>query len=101
MTSNDVFHAPLRIDAAHPSLPGHFPGCPLVPGVVMLEAVANAVRAWRDLRLARIVEVKFIAPLLPGELANIALSGAESKLRFEIRRDDQLLARGVIEAVAS
>ena len=42
-----TFEQPLRIDAAHPALPGHFPGQPLVPGVMMLEQVARALRAWR------------------------------------------------------
>ena len=27
----------------HPSLPGHFPGRPIVPGVVMLERVLEAI----------------------------------------------------------
>lgn len=96
--TTDAFLAPLRIAATHPCLPGHFPGYPLVPGVVMLEAVADALRAWRGMRLARVVEVKFVAPLLPGQEARIALSGTQARIRFEIHRDGQLLARGIIEA---
>ena len=34
---------PIRIEADHPSLPGHFPGRPLVPGVMLLEQVALAL----------------------------------------------------------
>lgn len=30
----------LRIGADHPCLPGHFPGRPVVPGVVLLDRVA-------------------------------------------------------------
>ena len=29
----------------HPSLPGHFPGRPLVPGVVLLDRVLEAIEA--------------------------------------------------------
>jgi len=86
-----------RVPVAHPALPGHFPGQPLVPGVVMLEAVAQALRAWRGERLVRIAEAKFAAPLRPDETAEVRLSDNGGRLRFEIRRGDTLLARGVIE----
>jgi 3-hydroxymyristoyl/3-hydroxydecanoyl-(acyl carrier protein) dehydratase len=44
---NDAFRTALRIEAAHPALAGHFPGNPVVPGVVLLERVAAAWRGWR------------------------------------------------------
>ena len=31
------------ISADHPSLPGHFPGHPIVPGVVLLDRVLEAI----------------------------------------------------------
>ncbi|KZC35496.1 UNVERIFIED_ORG: hydroxymyristoyl-ACP dehydratase, partial [Rhodanobacter sp. FW104-R5] len=68
------FEQALRIGAGHPALPGHFPGVPLVPGVVLLEQVALALRAWRGQRLARVLEAKFAAPLLPEETARLHLS---------------------------
>jgi 3-hydroxymyristoyl/3-hydroxydecanoyl-(acyl carrier protein) dehydratase len=92
-----MFEQSLCIDASHPALPGHFPGQPLVPGVVLLEQVALALRAWRGQRLARVVEAKFLAPLLPDETAVIRLASADARIRFEIRRDDTLLARGIVE----
>jgi len=92
-----AFEHPLCIGASHPALPGHFPDQPLVPGVVLLEQVALALRAWRNQRLARVVEVKFLAPLLPDETAVVRLTSADARVRFEIRRDDTLLARGIVE----
>lgn len=85
------------IAPGHPSLPGHFPGRPLVAGVLLLEQVAQALRSWRGERLARVLEAKFIAPLLPGEAAEVALTAAGERVRFEIRRESSLLARGLIE----
>lgn len=97
MTSVSPFERRFVVEAGHPSLPGHFPGAPLVPGVLLLEQVALALRQWRDERLARVIEAKFVAPLLPGEPAQVVLGEDRGRLRFEIRRGSELLARGVIE----
>lgn len=99
--SDSVFEQVLRIDAGHPVFPGHFPGHPLVPGVVLLEQVAQALFAWRGQRMLRVLETKFMAPLLPDETAAVHLTDMATggtKVRFEIRRGDMVLARGVIEA---
>ena len=89
------------VPSSHPALPGHFPDHPLVPGVVMLEQVALALRAWRDQHLARVAEAKFVAPLLPDETAELTLSETGSRARFEIRRGGELLARGVVEGAGA
>jgi 3-hydroxymyristoyl/3-hydroxydecanoyl-(acyl carrier protein) dehydratase len=96
------FSQALQFDAGHPALPGHFPGQPLVPGVLLLEQLALALRAWRDQRLVRVPEAKFVAPLLPGETAQLHLTPAASAARvhFRIERGGVLLARGVIEGEA-
>ena len=69
----------------------------LVPGVVLLEQVALALRDWRGQRLSRVLEAKFVAPLLPEQEARIALTEARGRVRFEIHRGEDLLARGSIE----
>lgn len=95
--SHATFHRVFLVNADHACLPGHFPGAPLVPGVVLLEQVALALREWRGERLARVLEAKFVAPLLPQQEARIALSEIHGRVRFEIHRGDDLLARGAIE----
>ena len=60
----------------HPSLPGHFPGRPLVPGVVLLDRVIAVIEAqYGALGPLRLPQVKFVQPLLPGESARIELDG--------------------------
>ena len=56
----------LVVDAGHPSLPGHFPGEPVVPGVLLLAQVESALLE-RGLRIVGCKRVKFVAPVLPGQ----------------------------------
>lgn len=104
MDSRTASDTPYRtvfcVPAEHPCLPGHFPGHPLVPGVLVLEQVARALRDWRQQRLVRVREVKFLAPLHPQEMVELELVGRSGQVRFEMRRDGQLLARGAIEGEA-
>ena len=93
----DGYHTMLRFPADHPSLPGHFPGRPLVAGVLLLERVADALRAWRGERLACVREAKFVAPLQPEEPAELEMTPAGAQVRFEVRRGGTLLARGLVE----
>ena len=82
-----------------PCLDGHFPGRPLVPGVVVLERVLAAVEAAHGaIGPLRLPQVKFLRPLLPGREARIVLDGAAPRWRFEVQGDEGVLARGEIVA---
>ena len=91
----------------HPSLPGHFPGRPLVPGVVVLERVVEAIEAAHGpLPALRLPQVKFLQPLLPGERACIELArmepeGAAPRWRFRVLREATLIASGEIHGGAT
>ena len=83
----------------HPSLPGHFPGKPIVPGVVLLERVIDAIEATHGpLPPLRLPQVKFMQPLLPGENAQVHIEGTMPRWRFRVVRGDALLASGGIVA---
>ena len=91
--------ARFAIDADHPALPGHFPGRPVVPGVVVLDRVLAAIEAAHGpLAALRLPQVKFMAPLLPGQVARIELDGAAPHWKFRVWRGDALLARGELVA---
>src|SRR5579863_7366184 len=89
------FHARFRIGRDHPALPGHFPGHAVIPGVVLLDHVAAALESWRGARIAGLPQVKFLAPLLPEEEAEIILHDAGKSIRFNIFRAGALIANGV------
>ena len=87
-----------RIPATHPCLPGHFPGHPLVPGVLVLEQVLLAVSqaAGQAVASVRLPQVKFLAPLYPEQDAEVVLEGQAPRWRFQVRGPDGLVARGEV-----
>ena len=93
------------IGADHPCLPGHFPGNPLVPGVVILDRVVAALEAGHGpLGALRFPQVKFVQPLRPGEAAKVTLEplpGTAPRWRFRVERDGVLLASGDVAADAT
>lgn len=83
------------IPADHPCLPGHFPGMPIVPGVVLLERVAEACAAAGGNRLSGLVEAKFLRPVRPEQPFTIALERpTDGSAAFEIRNNEGVLVRG-------
>lgn len=93
--TSKVFEVP----AAHPIFAGHFPGRPIVPGVMLLECVlaevADSLR--RPTAALRVREAKFFAPLEPGQRAQVDLAFSGTRCTFDIRRDGATIARGVLE----
>jgi 3-hydroxymyristoyl/3-hydroxydecanoyl-(acyl carrier protein) dehydratase len=91
--------ATLRVPAGDPVFAGHFPGRPIVPGVMLLD--------WtlRELALAlgcgshslRIREGKFFATLQPDELAELCIDDSGGRWAYRIRHAGVLLASGVVE----
>ncbi len=96
--------AGFTIDADHPALPGHFPGRPVVPGVVVLDRVLAAIEAAHGpLGALRLPQVKFVRPLLPGEAARIELEALATAAdagpcwRFRVLHDDATVATGEVQ----
>lgn len=86
------------IDTGHCCLDGHFPGAPIVPGVVLLDHVARAAAERYGGCLRRIVRCKFVAALRPDEACCIELAPkSASRLQFACNGPDGCVAMGVIE----
>lgn len=82
----------------HPCLAGHFPGNPVVPGVLLLDHVLAIAEAWRAAPLGALTlpQVKFVQPLLPGQQADVELVATASGFAFSVHHAGQLLARGSV-----
>ncbi len=76
---------------------GHFPDEPIVPGVILVESMAQSCRAWLNMRLgkkargfiASIERAKFLKPVRPGDMvlmrsrpANLISDDSDASSRF-------------------
>lgn len=89
----------LRIAADHPCLPGHFPGNPLVPGVVLLDEVrAFAQSALAPGALRALPMVKFVAPVRPEQDFDVILApGADGRIAFRVEVDGAVAVQGSLQ----
>ena len=96
-----TFEVRCAITADHPSLPGHFPDAPLVPGVLILDEVRAALLDWQqDYQLRAIRTVKFLQPLKPGEQFTICFSANDydpREINFCCRMEGRVIAEGQLE----
>ena len=85
------------IPLCHPALPGHFPGNPIVPGVLLLDEVLLAVERHFGLVVGCCSWpfVKFIKPLRPGEHFAIIIESEDRKrFAFFVTCGGKMIASG-------
>jgi 3-hydroxymyristoyl/3-hydroxydecanoyl-(acyl carrier protein) dehydratase len=70
----------------HPCLAGHFPGRPIVPGVVLLDKVAAVLGVVPG----GFGNVRFSRPVRPGDRVEVAGEGG----RFVARVDGEVVVQG-------
>ena len=89
------------VAADHPIFAGHFPGRPIVPGVMLLEWVVAEVSLalGRAPSAFRVREAKFFQPLAPGQRAQLHVDpgGIPARCSFDIRCEATAIARGILE----
>jgi 3-hydroxymyristoyl/3-hydroxydecanoyl-(acyl carrier protein) dehydratase len=87
------------IPASHPALPGHFPGRPIVPGVVLLDRAIGLIGAalGHPLDACRIRSAKFLSPAMPEDALDVTFdTTAGGAIRFTIRAGERDVASGVL-----
>jgi 3-hydroxyacyl-[acyl-carrier-protein] dehydratase len=94
----------LTVPAEHPALTGHFPGAPVLPGVLLLDEVVRAVEIDSTVIGARwrIGTAKFVRPVRPGETLSFGHERQPNgSIRFSISRAGQPVAHGVLLPIAT
>ena len=93
------FERVLTIANDHPALAGHFPGHPVVPGVLVLDEVIETLRHryGQDLVVIGLPAVKLSSPLKPEEPLMITIEPEDpNTAAFTCRTGDRLVASGSI-----
>ena len=89
----------LPIATAHPAFDGHFPGAPVLPGVVLLDEAIRAIElaAGGEARCWRVASVKFLRAVAPGEALALEQERlASGTIRFTILSAGQAVATGAL-----
>jgi 3-hydroxyacyl-[acyl-carrier-protein] dehydratase len=94
-----VTESALAIAPDHPAFAGHFPGQPIVPGVLLLARVLQALAAEEGTASGRwsVVQAKFLRAVEPGTPLVLAREPtASGGVRFEIRSPAGVVASGTL-----
>ena len=98
----EEFSKDLIINSSHPTLAGHFPNNPIIPGVVILDQV---IRFWQQESghtVKSVLNTKFITLLRPDTACTIDYqSKGNGKVNFMIHDEQQkIIARGLFSYVS-
>jgi 3-hydroxyacyl-[acyl-carrier-protein] dehydratase len=90
----------IRIATAHPSLPGHVPGNPVVPGALLLAEIEERL-ATAGLQIVAVRRARFMQRVRPGDVVEVECRvGSSGERRFECRVGDEVVVRGSLEVAS-
>lgn len=85
MTSaNTTAELRLAIPQEHRCFPDHFPGAPLVPGALLLKWILGLLAEQQHLNIRYIKQVKFLAPVQPGDQVRLCLTAGKQSHQLGI-----------------
>ena len=76
LLANDATSVTYRVPADHPAFEGHFPGNPILPGIVQLRLFllsANRLTG-KEWKLKEVQRAKFLRPVLPGQTVTVKMN---------------------------
>lgn len=69
---------------SHPAIAGHFPGNPIVPGVLILDQLLTTLQQLNGLEVVGLEYVKFSSTLRPDQVAHVACEVDGDNVKFQI-----------------
>jgi len=85
------------VPADHPAFAGHFPGNPIVPGVLILDRAILFAESLLAIPAARwqVGNAKFLSPVVPEEVLTFSLEQKPSgALAFSVKSGERSVASG-------
>ena len=89
----------LDVARDHPAYDGHFPGNPILPGVVILAEALAAIAAATSIPVDQweVSNTKFLEPVTPGTPLTLTHERlASGGVRFEVRSPAGVVAAGAL-----
>jgi 3-hydroxymyristoyl/3-hydroxydecanoyl-(acyl carrier protein) dehydratase len=83
----------IEIPADSPFFRGHFRGHPIFPGIAHPLLVTH-------LPIAEIPSLKLRSPVRPGDVLDASATGDDETIRFELRREGELVSQGTLRTAA-
>lgn len=100
--SEQAYHHIWQVPVDHPAFAGHFPGRPIVPGVLILDQAVLCAQHMQPASDWQIVNSKFLRPVGPGAQLQFTLTpGGRGDLAFTVTADGDTVASGKLLAVAT
>ena len=78
-----VVHAAARVPMESPIFEGHFPDHPIMPGVLLIEAMAQT-SGWIILALSKFERMPFLAGVKDAKLRNFVMPGTDLLLTAKV-----------------
>lgn len=94
-TTENAINSTIALNVNHPIYQGHFPNQPVLPGVCMMQILAeltsNAI--GRDVAIKNSSQSKFLVPIIPQKFPTL-----EVKITYVVSEDASLKINGSIHA---
>ena len=101
MSESSIFN--WQVPPDHAAFAGHFPGRPIVPGVILLDqAILFAEQLLGTPNAAWVIgNAKFLSPVGPDELLSFTLkTNASGSIAFSVHSVDRIVASGSLTPTA-
>jgi len=94
-----------HFDSQHPMFNGHFPGFPVVPGVMILQKVElSLLDNYSSYQINEITQVKFLQTASPDQTLQISLTETNNALhkktvKFSVttKKEKTMFAQGIVK----
>lgn len=87
----------MHIAEDHPAMPGHFPGYPLVPAVLIMDRVIESFEKKFNINLGvfSFPEIKFLVPMFPKDEFEINFTEVKpGRIQFTLSNDKFIYTKG-------